>query len=354
MNAPLSMSDKLFKPATKARAKLRAALFGPSGGGKTFSALAIASGLGGRVALIDSEHGSASKYADRFTFDVLNLADPRIENYTAAIAAAGEAGYEVLICDSLSHPWQELLDEIDRITVSSRHKGNKWSAWSEGTPKQKSLINAILSYPGHVLATMRSKTEWSVESGNGGKSKPVRLGLAPEQGKGIEYEFDLLLEISQAHAAEVIKDRTGRFQDQTLERPGAEFGRTLAAWLAEGEESPPAAEIPTGAQRSASRAAAPSAAPNGAPQPERHSEAPTQPAAGEAPQLISEAQHRHIEARINELRLDRERVKRWAVAAFGIENFPELTLAQYQRLDERLEVFAERAAIEAEGQGAPA
>ncbi|MBK1733641.1 AAA family ATPase, partial [Thiococcus pfennigii] len=246
-----------FRAATKAAAKLRAALFGPSGSGKTYSALAIASGLGQRVAVIDTEHGSASKYADRFAFDVLDLADARIENYTAAIAAAGAAGYDVLICDSLSHPWQELLDEVDRITLSSRHKGNKWSAWSEGTPKQRALVEAILSYPGHVIATMRSKTEWAVEQGSGAKSKPVRVGLAPEQGKGIEYEFDLLLEINQAHAAECIKDRTGRFQDRVIDRPGAEFGRELAAWLADGEAPPPR---PTqGAQCPGSRAASPAA-----------------------------------------------------------------------------------------------
>ena len=99
----------------------------------------------------------------------------------------------MLVTDSLSHPWHELLQEVDRL-ASAKYQGNTWSAWSEGTPKQRRLIDAILGFPGHVIATMRSKTEWSVESGKGGKTKPVRVGLAPEQGKGIEYEFDLLLE----------------------------------------------------------------------------------------------------------------------------------------------------------------
>ena len=62
-----------FTPATKARAKARLGLIGPSGSGKTFSALRIAQGLGGRVGFIDTEHGSASKYADLFKFDVLEL-----------------------------------------------------------------------------------------------------------------------------------------------------------------------------------------------------------------------------------------------------------------------------------------
>ena len=336
----------IFAPATKSAAKLRAALFGPSGSGKTFSALAIASGLGGRVALIDTERGSASKYADRFAFDVLDLQQPSVENYQAAIAAAGAAGYAVLIIDSLSHGWQELLAEVDRLAKLPRHKGNTWSAWAEGTPKQRALVDAILGFPGHVLATMRSKTEWSIESRNG-KSAPVRVGLAPEQGKGIEYEFDLLLEISQAHVAEVIKDRTGKFQDATLDKPGAEFGAALAAWLADGE---PPADISHGAQRPNRRADAPSA-PSGAPQSARHSEAPD--TAADAPPRISEAQHRRLEARIQELRLDRERVKGWCERAFGAGHFPDLTPAQYQSLDDKLEAFAERAAMEAEGNAGP-
>jgi len=220
-----------FKKATKSPAKLRAALFGPSGAGKTFTALRIAAGLGGPVAVIDTERGSASKYADRFAFDVLDLEHAGIPSYQGAIEAAAQAGYPVLVIDSLSHGWQELLQEVDRL-ANAKYRGNTWSAWSEGTPKQRALVNAILTYPGHVIATMRSKTEWSIESDGKGKQKPVRVGLAPEQGKGIEYEFDLLLEISPDHIGRVIKDRTGKFQDELLEKPGEEFGKALAKWLA--------------------------------------------------------------------------------------------------------------------------
>ncbi|MBK1633552.1 hypothetical protein CKO31_22960 [Thiohalocapsa halophila] len=334
-----------FQPATKSTAKLRAALFGPSGSGKTFTALRIATGLGGRVAVIDTERGSASKYADRFGFDVLDLHQPNIERYQAAIAAAGRAGYAVLVIDSLSHGWQELLAEIDRL-ASAKYKGNTWSAWSEGTPKQRALVDAILAFPGHVIATMRSKTEWSVD-GSGPKSKPVRIGLAPEQGKGIEYEFDLLLELSPDHVGQVIKDRTGKFQDVTIDRPGETFGAELAAWLNDGE--PPPAD-PPGAQRPDSRAAvAPAAAPSGAPQPVRRSEAShTNGGNGsQPPQTITEAQHRRLEARINELRLDRERVKGWCKRAFGVEHFPDLQPRQYDRLDEKLEEFSDIADREA-------
>lgn len=228
----------MFVKATKKQAKLRAAVFGPAGAGKTFTALSIAKGLGGKVALIDSERSSAAKYADRFDFDTVDLGKKNIAEYIEYIGQAGEAGYDVLIIDSLSHAWAELLEEIDKL-AGAKYKGNTWSAWSEGTPKQKKLVDAILSYPGHIIATMRSKTEWQTTQDGNGKSRPVRVGLAPEQGKGIEYEFDLLLELSTDHVANVIKDRTGKFQDQLIDKPGEKFGRELVAWLAEGAAPPP-------------------------------------------------------------------------------------------------------------------
>lgn len=227
-----------FKKATKAQANLHAAIFGPSGAGKTFTSLRVATGLAGGspIAVIDTERGSASKYADRFSFDVLELEDQSIDGYVAAISEAAKGGYKVLVIDSLSHGWQTLLEEVEKL-AKAKYRGNTWSAWSEGTPHQRRLVQAILNYPGHVIATMRSKTEWTTVDNNG-KKTPQRVGLAPEQGKGVEYEFDLLVEISTEHIANVIKDRTGKFQDKLLDKPGEEFGKQLAAWLADGLPSP--------------------------------------------------------------------------------------------------------------------
>jgi hypothetical protein len=236
-----------FKKATKAQSKARVAVFGPSGAGKTFSCLRIAKGLGGRVAVIDTERGSASKYSDRFDFDVLDLDDQSVEGYVAAIEAAQEGGYDVLVIDSLSHAWQTLLEEVERL-AKAKYRGNTWSAWSEGTPLQRKLVAAILDFRGHVIATMRSKTEWTTVDDGKGRKSPQRVGLAPEQGKGVEYEFDLLVEISTEHIANVIKDRSGKFQDKLIDKPGEQFGKDLAAWLSEGSPAPerdrePAAKV---------------------------------------------------------------------------------------------------------------
>jgi hypothetical protein len=227
-----------FKRAVKSQSKLRAAMFGPSGAGKTYSALAIAPGMGGKIALIDSERSSASKYADRFIFDQQDLVEKTIDEYVEKINEAAAASYDVLIIDSLSHAWQMLLDSVEKL-ANAKYRGNTWSAWSEGTPEQRKLVNAIVSYPGHVIATMRSKTEWQAGTNDKGKTTPTRIGLAPEQGKGIEYEFDILFEISPEHLAHIIKDRTGKFQDKIIDKPGKEFGQKLVAWLNEGTAPPP-------------------------------------------------------------------------------------------------------------------
>ncbi len=234
-----------FVKATKEQAKARIAIFGPSGAGKTMSALRIARGMvgeNGTIALIDSERGSAAKYADRFLFDTCSLDKKTVDEYQACIRDA--QGYDCLIIDSLSHAWQELLAEIDVIKTNARHKGNSWSAWSEGRPKQKKLIELILDFPGHVIATMRSKMEYTQDKDERtGKSRPRAIGLQPEQDKGIEYEFDILLAMEQENnSCTVGKDRTGRFQERTIIKPGEDFGREVAAWLSDGEPPAPPKE----------------------------------------------------------------------------------------------------------------
>jgi len=224
----------MFKKAEKTQSKLWCAIYGTSGSGKTISALRIATGMGGKMAVIDSERGSASKYADRFTFDTLILEDKTIKGYTVAIEEAKKGGYEILVIDSMSHAWQELLEEIEQL-AKQKYQGNIFRAWAEGTPKQRDFIDTILNFPGHVIVTMRSKTEWGVDTDEKGKMKPRKLGLAPEQGKNIEYEFDLLLVLNDEHVAKVEKDRTGKYQDAYITKPGEDFGKELIAWLKEGK-----------------------------------------------------------------------------------------------------------------------
>jgi hypothetical protein len=221
-----------FKKATKKQAKLRLALFGVSGSGKTYSALRIAKGLGGNIAVIDTENHTACKYSDRFDFDVCECEKASINNLMTLLSDASE--YDVLIIDSLTHAWDELLDEVNRI-AKTKFGGNSWSAWSEGTPKQRAFIKALLDFKGHLIVTMRSETTWEVQENDKGKKVPVRIGTAPKQGKSIEYEFDMLINLSQDHTAHILKDRTGKYQDECLELLDENLGKELGEWLSVGE-----------------------------------------------------------------------------------------------------------------------
>ena len=224
-----------FKKATKKQAKLRLALFGVAGSGKSYSALRIAKGLGGSIAVIDTENHSICKYSDRFDFDVCECEKASINNICMLLEDAKD--YDVLIIDSLTHAWDELLEEINKI-AKAKFGGNTWSAWSEGTPKQRNFIKSLLNFKGHLIVTMRSETTWEVQENDKGKKVPVRIGTAPKQGKNIEYEFDMLINLNQDHSAFVLKDRTGKFQDNAIELIDETLGEQLAIWLDEGEKQP--------------------------------------------------------------------------------------------------------------------
>jgi hypothetical protein len=233
----------LFQRAERRKAKLRLAIEGPSGSGKTLSALLIAKGLThgdlSKVAVLDTERGSASLYAHVGPYSVLNFEPPYSpERYMKAIAAAEAEGFEVIVIDSLTHAWSGeggLLDFVDKV-AKAKTSGNSFAAWKEGSPLQARLMDAMLKSPCHVISTMRSKTEWVLEENDKGKKVPRKIGLAPDQRKDIDYEYTLVLSLSRDHIASASKDRTGIFDDR-LEVPSEAMGAELLAWLEEGLES---------------------------------------------------------------------------------------------------------------------
>lgn len=240
-----------FKKAERAQARLRMGLCGPSGSGKTYTALRIASGLcapGRRVALADSERGSASLYAGKFDFDVTELPDFRVETYLGVIRDAEAAGYDVLILDSISPAWagkDGLLEQVDKIKAKDR-SGNAFTAWRDVTPKHHEFVEALLKSKLHIIATMRSKVEWVLENVDG-KMKPRKVGLAPVQRDGMEYEFTIVCDLDGA-ALTVSKTRIPEVLplDALVRQPGEDLGRRLAEWCAGGvvAPSPPPAPAP--------------------------------------------------------------------------------------------------------------
>lgn len=231
----------VFQKAVKAKSKARIGLIGPSGSGKTYTALLLATHMGNRIALIDTEHGSASKYADEFDFDTLWLNNYHPKNYIEAIKAAGEAGYDVLIIDSLSHAWagtDGALDLADK--KAAKYGGNRWAAWRDVTPLHNQLIEAILSSPCHVIATMRSKMEYIQTTDEKGKTVIRKVGMAPIQRDGMEYEFDVVGELDIDHNFIVSKTRCKALDGAIIKCPGKELADTLMAWLSDGVEMPAA------------------------------------------------------------------------------------------------------------------
>lgn len=226
-----STKNNLFNPAKITGSKLRLALTGVSGSGKTYSSLRIATGLGGKIGVICTEHGRAKKYAEEFEYDVAEMTRPySIDKYLHAITTAVEAEYDVLIIDSLTHAWKFLLEEVETAAVRE-FKGNEFRAWGKYTPVQNNFLDEILSFPGHLITTIRSKTEYAVEFNSNGKAVPRRIGMKPDQRGDLEYEFDMLIELDSNHVGKVIKDMTHMYQDSFIERPSEELGKTLNKWV---------------------------------------------------------------------------------------------------------------------------
>jgi hypothetical protein len=236
----VNTSQIVFRKAVKLDAKLRMALIGPSGSGKTYTLLKIATGLGGRIAFADTEHGSAEKYADLFDFDVLPLDrfDPRL--VPELIKTAVGKGYQTLILDSLSHFYSGQdgeLEQVDRVKMRLRDNG--FAAWREITPLHNKMIDAMISAPIHILVSMRVKTEWVVEKDDRtGKSTPRKVGLQPVMRDGIEYEFDVCGDMDQENTLVITKSRCPRLSGAVLQKPGEEVADVLKEWLGAGEAQP--------------------------------------------------------------------------------------------------------------------
>jgi len=221
----------MFKKAVRESAKLRLALTGPAGSGKTYSSLQIAKGLGGKIAMIDTERGSGALYANICDYDVLRI-DPPFEpkKFLEGIKAAEEAGYDVLIIDSLSHAWAGDGGILTIHARTAKATRNSFDAWREVTPLHNQLVDAILASSCHVLVTLRTKTGYEVITENG-KTKVSKVGLAPIQRECLEYEFTCVLDLSvEGHIATASKDRTGLF-DRTRFSPVPGTGKSLLNWL---------------------------------------------------------------------------------------------------------------------------
>jgi hypothetical protein len=228
--------------ATKEQAKARIALIGPSGSGKTYSALRMARVFGNRVVVIDTENRSASKYADMYEFETLPLDEYSPATFVAAIKFCESQGVDVIVLDSLSHAWMGkggALEQVDK--AAKRYNNNSFMAWRDVTPQHNALVDALVHCKCHLIVTMRSKMEYVIDKDEKtGKSVPKKLGLAPIQRDGLEYEFDVVGDVNLDHDWIISKTRCSALDAAVISRPGEETAEVIKNWL---NGSAPAAPV---------------------------------------------------------------------------------------------------------------
>ncbi len=225
-----------FEQAQRHKAKLRLAIFGPSGSGKTYSALKIASGIGGKIAAVDTEERSMELYSHIARFDVVPLGPPYDpKRYIDLIKKAEANGYDVLVLDSLSHAWAGTGGLLDKHSEEEIRLHNGFRAWRAITPLHNELVDAILHSPMHIIATIRSKTDYVQDKDDQNKTQVKKVGLAPIQREGLEYEFTLCLNLNEDHKAVVSKTRIDMY-DKKVFVPSEQDGRDMVAWLNSGVE----------------------------------------------------------------------------------------------------------------------
>ncbi len=224
------------KKAVRQQVKLKIALIGPSGSGKTYSALRLATGLGGRILLLNTEGDRGYLYADEFEYDIADLEPPFTpERFIEGIEYAENEGYNVLIIDSGSHEWS---GRGGMLEVHDAMPGNSYANWAKINPRHNAFIDKQLYSKCHIINCLRGKDQYVLEEKNG-KQAPKKVGMGPEQRANYEYEFTTTFMIDQeTHVATQMKDNTHLFEGK-YEKLTEEHGKLLKQWAESGVEAPP-------------------------------------------------------------------------------------------------------------------
>lgn len=237
-----------FVPATRESVYARIALHGPGGSGKTFLGLLILHALCERVAVIDTERGRSRKYVgiNGWQFDIL---EPHVfspESLIEALAVAADTGHDGMMIDSGSHYWSGtggMLERVDQAAISSgRGRDTFGAGWKEMSPIEKKMFDAVLAYPGHLVMTLRVKTDYlieDVEKDGRTTKKIVKMGLRPDQRREFDYEFDLVGALdARDNTLTVMKsDIITIPQGSIIPKPGLDFADTIGDFCAQGAKA---------------------------------------------------------------------------------------------------------------------
>ena len=223
-----------FQKAARNKCKIKMALQGASGSGKTYSSLLLANGLTNdwsKIVVIDTENGSADLYAHLGGYNVLRLEKPFTpEKYQEAIETCEKAGMAVIIIDSISHEWDGAGGILE---THGNMMGNSFTNWNKVTPRHKAFVQKILQSSCHVIATIRSKQDYVLSEKNG-KYVPEKVGLKGVTREGMDYEFTIMLDLDIKHNATASKDRTGLFMDKPPFIISQGTGKRILKWCSAG------------------------------------------------------------------------------------------------------------------------
>lgn len=232
-----------FAPATRHQAKARVALIGPTGAGKTWTALEWArtlAGTSGTIGVIDTENDSASLYADTYTFQSAPWRPPYDAARLAAAISEAAARFDVLVVDSLTHFWQGDGGVLDVVEKEGERARNQFAGWRKGTPLWRGLLDALIFAPCHIIVTMRSKMDYVQTKDSEGRARVEKMGMAPVARNDVEYEFTVVGELDQSHRLSITKSRCAALADRTAAAHQAgTLATTLAEWLESAGPPPP-------------------------------------------------------------------------------------------------------------------
>lgn len=225
------------KKAVRTARRLKIAITGPTGGGKTLAALCLASVLCGdrRFLVADTEAGRAALYADDFDFDHGTIEAPfHTDKYIEAIRVAMDGDYGALVLDSLSHQWDGEGGMLQRKTAKDAQGGNHFTNWAPFSTEFNKFREAVQQAPIPIISTIRSKLSYATTEG-GGKAAPKKIGMQPIQRDTFEYEFDLVFDVQMTHRATIAKGIRGLLPEgdgMVYDLADPAIGRQIVAWLA--------------------------------------------------------------------------------------------------------------------------
>jgi hypothetical protein len=233
-----------FERATRKRVKIMSAFVGPSGSGKTISSLLLASAVirkyGGELCVIETQRGQIFDYAEtRFAppngFDVCSLeGNVTCEIIHAKVAEAKKIGkYSVILIDTLSKAW----DGEGGTLAQSESMGKDMIKWQQLNKPINRLVDYLAGCGMHVIITLRTKTDWvfTKEIKNDKEvSVPHRIGTAPIQKKGIEYEFGNFFRMDENHQMTVERSPLTAWDKMVIDTPTIDTFEPLIEWASNG------------------------------------------------------------------------------------------------------------------------